>query len=268
MGQGLQVITGFATAPGTTFTALTPAAGDSFTVRSAPETAGIWLLNAWADNQADGTLRIRSPRLHDNVQGIRLDVTTSNVKPLLPFGIRQRLFPQDDLIVEITGSGTAGDIETGVLLVYYEDLPGVDARLISAEHALSRIRHIVTVENTLALGTAGGYSGEERLNAEFDLLKKNRDYAILGYLVDNECAVVGWRGADTGNLRVGGPGDEVGRDVTEEWFLRLSRLTGLDTVPVFNSANVDSIFVDAAQDENGVDVTVTTILAELEPGPI
>jgi len=267
MGRALQVITGFVTAPGATLTAWTLASGDSLSIRSAAIESPIHLLQAWADNQVAGTLRVRSPRLHDNVQGIRLDVTASDVSPLLPTGIMQRLFAQDTLVAEQSGSGVAGDIETGAVLVMYDNLPGVDGRLASWEQVKPLIKHILTVENTLALGIAGGYSGEEAIDAEFDLLKANTDYALLGYLVDVECAVVGWRGIDTGNLRVGGPGNETLRHITSEWFIRLNRLTGLPTIPVFNSANKSGILIDGAQDENGTDVTVTTILAELGPTP-
>jgi hypothetical protein len=263
MGRAMEVITGFAIAPGTTFTSLTMASGNSATIRNAPLGSDIFLLNAWADNQGAGTFRIRSPKLHDNVQGIRLDVTASDVVPLLPPGFRQRLVPQDTLVLEITGSATAGDIETACLLIYYSDLPGTDARLVSPADIMGRIRNIVTVENTLALGTGGGYSGEEAINSEFDLLKANTDYALLGYLVDAECAVVRWRGVDTGNLGVGGPGNETLRNETRDWFVRLSLAYNLPLIPVFNSANKAGLLLDGAQDENGVDVTVTSILAEL-----
>lgn len=266
MGRALEVVSGFVTAPSTTFTAWTLGAGNSLTIRNAPVASKIWLIQAWADNQAAGALRIRSPKLHDNVQGIRLDVTASDVQPLLHTKQAQFLYPQDQLIVEQTGSATGGDIESGSLLIWYEDLPGAESRLVSNGDIEGKVVNIVTVENTLALGTAGGYSGEEAINAEFDLLKANTDYALLGYLVDTECATVGWRGADTANLRVGGPGNETLRNETREWFTRMSAFTGLPCIPVFNSANRAGILVDGVQDENGADTTVTSILAELAPG--
>lgn len=265
MGKALEVLTGYVTAPSTTLTALTMGAGNVLTVRNAPLGSDVRLLQAWADVQGVGTLRIRSPRLHDNVQGIRLDTTVSDVSPLLPYGFGQKLIPQDTLIAELSGSATSGDIETACLLLYYESLEGVAARLAKPEDVLSRMVQLVTIENTIALGTAGGYSGEEAINAEYDLLRANTDYALLGYLVDAECACVRWRGADTGNLGVGGPGNETLRDVTADWFIRLSRAFNLALIPVFNSANKAGILIDGAQDENGTDVTVISILAEIGP---
>jgi hypothetical protein len=226
------------------------ATGNSLTVRSHPFESPASLLQTWVDVQGAGVLRIRSPRMHDQVQGIRLQTVAGVVEPLLPPGLGQQLFPQDTLDVDLSGSATSGDIETACLLAYYGDLPGIDARLMSPEEVLGRIRHLVTVENTLALGTSGGYSGEEAIDAEFDLLRANTDYAILGYLVDSECAALRWRGNFSGNLGLGGPGDAEGQGYTREWFINLSREHGLPLIPVFN--------------ENGTDVTVTTILGQLD----
>lgn len=270
MGAALQLLTGFVTAPDTTQTALTMASGDSLTVRNAAPDSPVRLLTTWADKQVRGILRVRSPKLHDNVQGIRLADIASEVQPLLPMGHQQRLYPQDALTVDLSGSATAGDIETACLLVYYPDLPGQSARFISPADLKAKMKNIVSVENSLATGTAGGYSGEEALNADFDLLKANTDYALIGYLCSpvagqtvGECAAVGWRGADTGNLRVGGPGTDTDRWLTNRWFVFLSEQFGLPLIPVFNSANKAGILVDAAQDENGIDVIVTSIFAEL-----
>ena len=263
MGAALELIAGGATAPGATQTALTLGAGSSRTVRNAPFDSDVRLLQAWADVQAAGVLRIRSPRLGDNVQGLRFATTISEPKPLLPMGVSQRLYPQDELTIDLSGSAVAGDIENAALLVYYADLPGVTGRFIGVDEVMGRMVNMHTVENTLATGVAGGFSGEEAVTAEFDLFKANTDYALVGYHVSVECCAVRWRGVDTGNLGVGGPGDELGRDYTADWFVDLSRKSGLPCIPVFNSANMDAVLIDAVQDENGADPVVTSIFAEL-----
>jgi hypothetical protein len=268
MGQVLELVSGFVTAPNTTFTALTMAAGNSATVRNARGDTPVQLLAAWVDSQLAGEFRIRSPKLHDGVQGIRLDHVASEVKPLLPDQFMQILFSQDALTLELTGSSTASDIESAAMLIHYEDLPGAEGQFIDVETLMARMIHVHTVENTLALGTGGGYSGEEAINAEFDQFKANTLYALLGYLVSAECAAVRWRGADTGNFGVGGPGDELGRDYTRSWFVDLSRKFGKRLIPVFNAANKDGILIDGVQDENGTDVTVTSIFGELSPGSV
>src|SRR2546430_13718166 len=114
-----EVLTGFATAPGSTLTALTMGSGDSLTVRKSEKPK---LLTPWADDQTTaGALRIRSVLMHDAVQGLRLQGAVDELKPLLPIGLFQPLQPQDVLTVEISGSAVAGDIETAVLPIHYED---------------------------------------------------------------------------------------------------------------------------------------------------
>lgn len=264
MGRGMQLVTGFNTAPGATLTALGMASGDSLTIRAtkAPETM-IRLLTCWTDSQAAGILQITSPKLHDASRGIRVGTTISDTSPLLPLEQQQRLFQTDVLTALLSGSATAGDIETACMLVQYDDISGIEARLITPAEVEKRRVHTFTTENTLSLGTTGGYSGEEAINAEADFWKANTDYALLGYLTTVECAAIGWRGSDTGNLRVGGPGNETLRHVTAEWFIRLSMLTGLPCIPVFNSNNRGSILIDGVQDENGADPLVTSIWAQL-----
>ena len=78
-----------------------------------------------------------------------------------------------------------------------------------------------------------------------------------------ECAAVRWQGVDTGNLGVGGPGQEVLKALTGNWFAMLSDAYGLPLIPVFNSANKAGILVDAAQDENAAAVRLTSLFVEL-----
>lgn len=266
MGMALELVTGFVTAAGATLTAATMAAGNTLAIRNAPFGSPIWLLNMWSDHQAAGIVQLRSPRLHDNVQGIRVRANISTVQPYLPAAFRQPLAPQDQLSLSIAGSVTAGDIETAVLLVYYEDLPGAAGRFIGQDELLSRSVDIVTVETAHTNLTTGGYSGEVALNSSFDLLKANTDYALMGYTCDIERAAVGIRGADTGNMRVGGPGDELGKDYTRSWFLDLAFRYGKAMIPVFNSANRAAILCDVADDENALAGRVIWIFAELGQG--
>jgi hypothetical protein len=260
----IELLTGFVTAPGATLTALTMASGNSLTIRNTALEANILLLNAWTKNQAAGVLRIRSPRMHDNVQGIRLGARATEPRPLLPFAAPQKLITQDTLVVELSGSATAGDIETACMLVYYPELPGIEAKLITPDELQTRMVDIMATENTILAGTTGGYTGEEALSAEFNQFKANTEYAILGYLCSVLCAAVRYRGSDFGNLGLGGPGHDYSRTFTANWFVDLSYQTGLPCIPVFNSANISNVLIDVAQDENGTDPTIQTICAELK----
>ena len=261
----MELLCGIATAPSTTITQLTMSTGLSATVRNAPDDENLQILAAWADVQGVGTFQVRSPKLHDNVRGISMATSIAEVDPLFPLGRGQRLYSQDALFLGLSGSAVGGDIETGCLLLYYPDLPGVEARMIDAEGLRTRGRNIMGQMNTLSTGIAGNFSGQEAINAEFDNWKANADYALVGFTVDVDCAAVRWQGADVGNLGVGGPGNAKHKSLTSEWFLRLSEAYQLPLIPVFNAANKSAILIDAAQDENGADVTVTSYFVELAP---
>lgn len=265
MGKLLQTVAGQVTQPNTTQTALTMNSGDSLQVKGNKDNSPVRIVAAWADNQVAGYLRIRSTRMHDAAQGIRLHVTASDVENLLPWGSMQRLFQGDILIVDLSGSNTAGDLEQAALLIYYEDLTGSDARLITYDELMKRGVNVVGIENTISTGTAGGYSGSEALNAEYDLLKANVDYALVGYLVSAEACVIGWTGPDFANARVGGPGNETEREATANWFAGLSRRWNLPLIPVLNGSNKQNTTIDAMQDENGADPIVTSLFVELAP---
>ena len=265
MGRAIELLSGYVTAPSTTNTALTMNAGNTLQIRNAVEGSDIRLIGAWTKNQTAGVLRILSPRLHDNVQNMRFFAPIgANYPQYLPQN-PQKLVSQDTLTVTLSGSATAGDLEIASLLVEYEDLPGVNARFLTTEELLSRTVNIMTVENTLATGTAGGNSGQEAINAEYDLMKANTDYALMGYTTSVVGGNIRWQGADLGNLGIGGPCPTLSLDMTRNWFVDMSNRLGRACIPVFNSANKAGILIDASQDENGVDILVTSIFAELSP---
>ena len=263
MPQALDCILANVTAAAAAGSAMTAAAGDSLTLRAVPSGKRAFLLNTWVDTQTSGFYQIRSPRLHDNTRGMRFRHVASEVQPLFPWGVKQEVYEQDTLILEIAENAVAGDIAVAVLMVYYEDLLGVSGRFIDSPTLLKRMVNLVTVENTVTAGAGGGYTGGEAINAEQDLLKANKDYALIGYRVQTECGGVFWRGADTGNLRVGGPGNELSADFTSTWFKTLSEEHNLPLIPVFNQANRAGITIDVAQDENAAAVQVASIFAEL-----
>jgi hypothetical protein len=259
----LELLTGFTIAPGANLAGVTMASGNTLAVRNGREDSIIRLLQVWADLQVGGTVRIRSPRMHDNVQGVRLQTVATELEPMLPDGIGIDVKSQDVLTVEASGSAVAGDIETVCALAYYEDLPGINGRFAAPEDIRGRQKNLMTIEHTITFGALGGYSGERAINADFDLWKANTDYALLGFLTNTECAAIGIRGVDSGNLRVGCPGMVESKGLMARWFVALSERFDLPLIPIFNSANKSGILIDGVQDENAGVAKVTTIWAEL-----
>jgi hypothetical protein len=265
MGLAMEMISGRATAPSSTLTALTMAAGNSLTIRNTALTTDIRLIEMWALNNAAGIFRVRSPKLHDNVQGIRYRIDAADAVALMPEGSWQKLTPQDTLIAEISGSAVGGQIEQGQMLIWYSDLPGSNARLVNWADIVNRIVNYIPVEVAITPGSAGGYSGQVAINSTFDLLQANTDYALLGGVVDVKCAAVRVQSPDFANFGVGFPGFLPFRNHTAEWFKALNQALGVPCIPVFNSANKNGTLVDIVQDQTGNAVNVNLICAQLAP---
>lgn len=257
----LNVITGRVTNPGSTLTALTPDTGDVFTVKSFPFSDRAMIIDAWAQTATIGVLRIRSPRLHDVAQGIRLRTSVATSRSLLPSELVQPLAPQDVLTVEGSGGGAETDVFS--FLVLYESGALPTTRLITAAEFQARQVNIFGAEVQItSSGTAGQYGGSAALNATFDTWKRNVDYAILGILSDTAGCTVGITGPDTGQTRIGQP-MAVEPLQTHEYFVNLSNRLNKPLIPVINAANIGATLIDAATTSAGATVNFTVICAEL-----
>ncbi len=266
MPPALDTVTSGGTAITATLTATTILAGDSFTVKNASLSSDVFLLNFWVDAQVAGMVRIHSPKLHDNTDGIRSRTRLNNLEPVLPFGVPQRLVPQDTEIVELAGSAVAGDIETVTQLIYYADLPGQAARFITPDQLRQRTKNHFGNRLAITVGSTLAYTGGRAINADQDLLKANTDYAVLGMSSDLRVGAICLRGPDTGNLRVSQPGgaDVQGSMKRADWFFRdISFWYGVPLIPVINSANKGATQIDVVGDENGGTANVTLWLVEL-----
>jgi hypothetical protein len=272
MPPGLDTVSGFVTAPSSTFTAWTLATGDSLAVRAAMPNTPIWLVGQWGWNQVAGVLRVRSPRMHDNVQGIRTRIPANLVVNKIPvravFGAAQKLFTQDTLIAEQTGSAVGGQIETGSILIYYADIPGISGRFVDVAKLKASGVNIMGQELSITTGTAGGYSGSVAINSTNDNFKANTDYALVGGICDTRVCTIRIKGVDVGNLGVSFPGDPAFSPETENWFANLANATGIPMIPVFNSQNKNAITVDAVAQNNAVTTVVTLFMVELAQGSV
>lgn len=268
MPLAMETIVGQATNIGAGPTNLPAAVGSSLVVRNARLDSRILLLNLWGKLQVTGFVQLRSPRLHDNVRGIRVGVSSAASVLKTPRLFPQRLVPQDALIMEGSSVDAAGNIEYALATLWYEDLAGAAAYLIKKDELMSRGQNLVTVYLTVAAGVGGGFTGAVAINAGgSDLLKANTDYAWLGSTMDVEAAGVFLRGPDTASLRIGHPATTPAQneELTRAYFVDLAFWFDLPMIPVINSANKGGTLVDVAQDQGGAAVTVALQLVELAP---
>lgn len=258
----LEVISFSATAP-STGAAATAVTGDSLTIRNAKQSSFIKVIALWSTKQVAGFLQVAFPSGHDTTRGYRAGDAIGVNPFLLPLGATLQPKAQELMSITIAGSAVGGDVEQGSALLLYEDMPGLDARLMDAAGVLGKIEKLTTIEASIASTAGPGYSGEEAINADSDLLIANRDYAVLGMSSRTQVHAITLRGPDTSNVRVACPGI-LRNEVTTPWFLLMSRASGERTIPVFNSGNKSSTFIGVATDENAGTFLVTLYLALLK----
>jgi len=268
MGKALQVQSGFVTNPAAGFNLVTNAAGDTFAVQNYSPGAEAAFLQAWADFDQAGLIRFRSPNFHDDVNGITMAVATTSPNPVMPTWPRQLLQSNDIITAEVNDNNGAGSC--GLTIVnYYSDLPGSDARLYRWPEISGNVVNLMGCQvNVTPSGTpaAGDYDGAVVINAFANQFKASTDYALLGYTPSVQYQTVGITGPDTSNRRIGGPGTTPDVMDTREWFVELSNKSGLPTIPVLNSQNMNATVVDVIDTEANGAGSITFLFAQLRRG--
>lgn len=260
MGMAIDTVGFQATNPGAGGAAATVLGGDSFTVRNGAAGSRVILEEILRQGATAGFVRVRSPLLHDNVRGIMFTTPDTPSRFLFPPDAGQPLQPLDNLIVEISGGGA--EVDGGVMVNYYENLPGAAARLHLPGDILPNIKFIKPVQVACAVpGTAFTWTDTVMTTTE-NLLHATSDYAVLGYITDTACCAVGIKGQDTGNLRVCGWGSTDPSD-TSDFFIRKSEREGRPWIPVINAANRFSTFASILTSAVAGTINVQLILAEL-----
>lgn len=264
MGIAIDTVLGSASAANTGFTAVTVATGDTTTVRSISPTATATLEQVMMAGAVGCAGQIKSPLLHDDVRGLQFEPGENPAVFDLPAVIGQPLQSQDTLAVAVEGaSGTAAEVAIAYT-IYYSDLSGASANLKMWGDISGFIEQVKPLEVAAAASATVGQWNDVAITTTEDLLKANRWYAILGYLVSAGCCCVAIKGTDTSNLRIGGPGT-VRAEVTSNYFVNLSAKHGTPHIPVFNSANKDTTFVSTADYAASTANNVQLVCALLSP---
>lgn len=260
----LDAIASYQGTSGSTLAAGTTATGDSTTIRNFGASAHAYLCGAFYDDVTTPLAwRVRSPLLHDNVQGIRFGPGAAAPAALWPLGVLQELEAQDQLTIELSTAASTGKA-LGVVQVFYTDLPGATARLRSWGDIAGIIRNVKPV--TVAIGSGANTAGQwldTVITTTENLLRANTDYAVFGATLDVAVAALAVKGLDTGNLRAALPGG-VNNPFGPYYFRNLAAETGLPTIPVINSANAGSTYVSiVSAAATAAASTFTLYLAEL-----
>ena len=255
----LQAYTSTSTGAGT-FVAATNFTGGIGNVRNFAPTDSAQLIEFGRKGATVGTARIRSALFHDDVQGIRVRALAADPTSHIPHWQPNLMFAQDNYLID--GDGTNTEVEAYAASIFYSNLPGAAARLHSPADVLPLI-DLVTVQQVTISAVAPPAFATGALTALFNVLKANRDYAVLGYQSDVALLGVGLQGADTGNLIAGGT-CEADIFKTRDKFVRMSYELDLPLIPVINAANAPSTNVVVFNDVVAASANISFILGLLK----
>jgi hypothetical protein len=262
MGRILVCDAGAVSDPSSTITAVPAGQGSSFTVRGTSVSTTQQLVGLARGGVTKGIVRVRSPYLSDNVQGIRFAAAAGVQDGLLSESALQQLIAQDTLTVEVTGGGS--EFDGALLSTYYDDLAGAQPTLKMPGDIMGQAAFVTTWEiNAAAPSTEGNWANTIITNL-YDVSKANSYYAVLGYVVDIPVLGIALNGADTSNFNIGGPG------VTEPYFTKnyfadLSYRLGKPCIPVFNTANKGNTNIAVVDVAASTAVNVTLVVAIMPP---
>ena len=260
-----------------TLTAATPEPGDPVSIRAFSPPFKAHLLTSWmvSSNGTPNALvaEIKSPRFHDAVHGIHLEqIGTGGINGLPLIAMHrspQLLESQDTPEVDLQGVG-GGPLDAIVLQNYYEVLNGSDARFIDEDTLNQRGMGIAkTLVNVVVPTGTGGFEGATPINSVYDILKANKDYALLGFIVDDgqgsgfTALAVSLRSSDTGQLHVATPVTFQFPEMTSRHFVRLARSFQIPLIPVFNASNKGSMIVEVASPDGAATYNVVAVMQEL-----
>lgn len=243
--------------------AMAALAGQSLQVRAANGQTAVTLEGLITSFTDAGELRVRSPRMHDDVNAIRIAAPAALTEIAALEGFAQPLFSQDLLTVEafFDAAATAGHFSVAGLLVDYDDLPGISGNYRTWAEVQPNIVDYLTVPVDPTSGQ-GAWGAGVAINSQVDVFKANTLYALLGVHAQSGRGLWSIMGTDVGNLQVGGaygvnPIDE------RAWFKKLSDITGKGCIPVFNSQNKGATLVQTTSDAAAGSAFLSLIFAQL-----
>ena len=255
----LAIGAGVRAAPGN----LLPGSGDSFTLRAPVSGSDIYLVDVLLDIANASNFELRSPRMHDNVSGLRFDIFTPTVCFSALRGIKQPMFGQDNLQFIGGIGGGAATYDLMAASIYYESLIGSPGNFYHWDNIMNSIKNLLTIKIVPVGSFTGDWDAGVALNSTNDLLKANTNYAILGALCVGTAGIVGFQGQFTGNVRLGVPIYSSSVSFNSSYLVDLSRNSGLATIPVFSSADKAGVFVYTAS-QSGITNSIDILCAELE----
>lgn len=267
MGYGIETVGGVLTnAAAVGAQTIVANTGQSFTVRAAASnTTPVNLASVSAAFQDSGEVRIRSPRMHDDSNAMRLWTEPTNYGATFRAPPMQPLFSTDALIVEgyFLDVPTVNHISTAYLTIIYDDVPGINANMRTWAEVQPNIKNILSVPlEMISSATAGQWGATQAINALVDVFKANTLYAVLGYVSPVPFGCFTIQGVDNGNLQFGASGNSDPLR-TRNYFIELSNSTGRPCIPIINSNNKGTTNIAVSDIATSTEYDLSIVYAEL-----
>jgi hypothetical protein len=186
---------------------------------------------------------------------------------LLPRRVDVPVYAGDTLAVQVNGA--ASDNANVLLQLYYENVPGSQARLRTWEEIRSLIfapnvgnSRTLAVEVTVTPGTTGNYGTAVALNANDDRLVNNTDYALLGFTTDQPGLCFTIKGPDTAFMRIPMPG-HWDSEKSAGWFVDQAVQRQAPRIPIISSNNKATTYLEGISPSNIGATKVSLLMAQL-----
>ncbi len=164
MPRILRTVTGFATSGAAALTVATLSPGTSGTFAVDAFSSGkAYLESVWARGATTDFVRYRSPRMHDNNQGLRMFLGTTLPSNLLAWGSNVQLYSSDVPTVEIDSTAASSAV---IALTYgYDDLGSNGQNLAGWSEVQGRILDVSYAEVDVTAGAIGTYGAAAAINS-------------------------------------------------------------------------------------------------------
>lgn len=261
MSRVLRSFAGYFTAAGAGLNQVNLVTGGTGTLAvDAFNTGNAYLEQCWVSGASLDFIRVRSPRMHDANQGIRLAVGGVFRQNLLPYGADAQVFSSDQPVYEIDATAAATAVIVGTY--GYDNLGQGVSTLATWDEIQPRIQSIMSNTFTVVAGAIGAWGAGVALNNATDNLKANESYAVLGYTCDTAVAAIALNGTDTGNFDIAVPGDN-DPVRTKDYFIKMSKESGRPCIPVIQANNRAGTILKSTDSAAATSSLVSLIMAQL-----
>jgi hypothetical protein len=243
--------------------------GDSLQILNFPDATRAYVEEVVSEiNGHKGEFAIFAPNFGDPILGYRYEhmfnptLSGADGAPQfsLPPNVDLPLSRADTLTIQTLA--TAADNVNVLLQIYYENAPTRQQRIVNWEQVAGMVVNYIGVEVTVTPGATGNYGTAVALNANDDRMVGERDYALVGYTVDQPVLSIGIKGPDTGNYRIAMPGSWDQRR-NGGYFQDQDHRRPTPHIPILNALSKTQTFLDGLSASNVGATKVSLLLAEL-----